>query len=257
MEYPLGILMQGIADFLLPLCRVTGMLMIMAGLGARNIPMRIKTGLVVMITLAAMPMLPPVASPDLLSAAMFVEVFFQIMIGFALGFISQMFITTFVLAGQLLATQTGLAFASLADPSSGVSVPAIGQFYLILATLLFFIFNGHLIMIQMLVFSFETLPINGQWWEMSSYWTIVEFGGWMFATALAIALAPIVAMLVVNLSFGIMTRAAPQLNIFSIGFPITMLSGLLILWLTLDTFLFHYDKQWQHAIDYSCRLIGC
>ncbi|MDX1538600.1 flagellar biosynthetic protein FliR [Arsukibacterium sp.] len=257
MEYPLGILMQGIADFLLPLCRVTGMLMIMAGLGARNIPMRIKTGLVVMITLAAMPMLPPVTSPDLMSAAMFVEVFFQIMIGFALGFISQMFITTFVIAGQLLATQTGLGFASLADPSSGVSVPAIGQFYLILATLLFFIFNGHLIMIQMLIFSFETLPINGQWWEMSSYWTIVEFGGWMFATALAIALAPIVAMLVVNLSFGIMTRAAPQLNIFSIGFPITMLSGLLILWLTLDTFLFHYDKQWQHAIDYSCRLIGC
>tara|TARA_R110002126_G_scaffold10245_55_gene46665 strand:- start:2035 stop:2808 length:774 start_codon:yes stop_codon:yes gene_type:complete len=257
MEFPLSTLMQGIADFLLPLCRVTGMLMIMAGLGARNIPMRIKTGLVVMITLVMMPMIPPVTPPDLLSAAMFVEVFFQIMIGFALGFISQMFITTFVLAGQLLATQTGLAFASMADPASGVSVPAIGQFYLILATLLFFVFNGHLIMIQMLVFSFDTLPINGQWWEISSYWTIIEFGGWMFSTALAIALAPIVSMLVVNLSFGIMTRAAPQLNIFSIGFPITMLSGLLILWLTLDTFLFHYEKQWQHAIDYSCRLIGC
>ncbi|KKO47017.1 flagellar biosynthesis protein FliR [Arsukibacterium ikkense] len=257
MEFPLATLMQGIADFLLPLCRVTGMLMIMAGLGARNIPMRIKTGLVVMITLVIMPMIPPVTPPDLMSAAMVMEVFFQIMIGFALGFISQMFITTFVLAGQLLATQTGLAFASMADPSSGVSVPAIGQFYLILATLLFFVFNGHLIMMQMLVFSFDTLPINGQWWEVTSYWTIIEFGGWMFATALAIALAPIVSMLVVNLSFGIMTRAAPQLNIFSIGFPITMLSGLLILWLTLDTFLFHYEKQWQHAIDYSCRLIGC
>lgn len=257
MEFPLSVLMQTIADYLLPLCRVTGLFLIMAGIGVRNIPMRIKTGLVVMITLIIMPTLPPVANPDLMSAQMFLEVLLQLLIGFALGFISLMFITTFVLAGQLLATQTGLGFASMVDPASGVNVAAIGQFYLILATLLFWLFDGHLIMIQMLVFSFDTLPINGQWWEVTSYWTVIEFGGWMFATALAIALAPIVSMLVVNLSFGIMTRAAPQLNIFSIGFPITMLSGLIILWLTLDTFLFHFDKQWQHSIDYSCRLIGC
>ncbi|WP_333607820.1 flagellar biosynthetic protein FliR [Arsukibacterium sp.] len=253
----LATIMQALADYLLPMCRISGMLMIMAGLGARTVPVRIKMALVAVLTLLIMPVIPPVAKPDLFSFAMVLEVMLQVMIGFAMGFISLMFITTFVLAGQLLATQTGLAFASMADPASGVSVPAIGQFYLILATLLFFVFNGHLIMIQMLVFSFTTLPINGQWWDVSSYWTIIEFGGWMFATALAIALAPIIAMLVINLSFGIMTRAAPQLNIFSIGFPVTMLGGLLILWLTLDTFLFHYDKQWQHAIDYSCRLIGC
>lgn len=257
MEFPLQILMQALADYLLPMCRVTGMFLIMAGIGVRNIPARIKTGLVVFISLIIMPTLPPVANPDLMSAAMILEVLLQLIIGFALGFISLMFITTFVVAGQLLATQTGLGFASMVDPASGVNVAAIGQFYLILATLLFWVFDGHLIMIQMLVFSFETLPINGQWWDVSSYWTIIEFAGWMFATALAIALAPIVSMLVVNLSFGIMTRAAPQLNIFSIGFPITMLSGLVILWLTLDTFVFHYDKQWQHVVDYSCRLIGC
>ena len=257
MEFPLNVLMQTLADYLLPMCRVTGMFLIMAGIGVRNVPMRIKTGLVLMITLIIMPTLPPVVNPDLMSGQMILEVMLQLLIGFALGFISLMFITTFVIAGQLLAMQTGLGFASMVDPASGVNVAAIGQFYLILATLLFWIFDGHLIMIQMLVFSFDTLPINGQWWDVTSYWTVIEFAGWMFATALAIALAPIVSMLVVNLSFGIMTRAAPQLNIFSIGFPITMLAGLIILWLTLDTFLFHYDKQWQHVIDYSCRLIGC
>lgn len=257
MEFPLHILMQALADYLLPLCRVTGMVMVMAGIGVRNVPTRIKTGLVVFISLIIMPTLPPVAHPDLMSGYMVLEVLLQLIIGFAIGFISLMFITTFVLAGQLLATQTGLGFASMVDPASGVSVPAIGQFYLILATLLFWLFDGHLIMVQMLVFSFDTLPINGEWWQVSSYWTVIEFGGWMFATSLAIALAPVVSMLVVNLSFGIMTRAAPQLNIFSIGFPITMLAGLIILWLTLDTFLFHYDKQWQHVVDYSCRLIGC
>ncbi|MDX3773757.1 flagellar biosynthetic protein FliR [Chromatiaceae bacterium AAb-1] len=257
MEFPLSVLMQAIADYLLPLCRVTGMLMIMAGIGVRNVPMRIKTALVVMITLIIMPTLPPVPNTDLMSLGMVLQVTQQLLIGFALGFISLMFITTFVVAGQLLASQTGLAFASMVDPASGVNVPAIGQFYLILATLLFWVFDGHLIMIQMLVFSFETLPVTDSWWDVTHYQTVVEFGGWMFATALAIALAPIVSMLVVNLSFGIMTRAAPQLNVFSIGFPITMLAGLLILWLTMDTFLFHYDKQWQHVVDYSCRLIGC
>lgn len=257
MEYPLSVLMQALADYLLPMCRVTGMLMIMAGIGVRNVPARVKTALIVMITLIIMPTVPPVPHPDLMSFAMFLQVAQQILIGFGMGFISLMFINTFVVAGQILATQTGLAFASMVDPASGVSVPAIGQFYLILATLLFWVFDGHLIMIQMLVFSFETLPISNEWWDVTSYWTIIEFGGWMFATALAIALAPIVSMLVVNLSFGIMTRAAPQLNIFSIGFPVTMLAGLLILWLTMDTFVFHYDKQWQHVIDYSCRLIGC
>ena len=257
MEFPLSILMQTLADFLLPMCRISGRFLVMAGIGVRNVPTRIKAGLIVFISLIIMPTLPPVAQPDLMSGHMFLEVILQLLIGFALGFLSLMFITTFVLAGQLLATQTGLGFASMVDPASGVNVPAIGQFYLILATLLFWIFDGHLIMIQMLVFSFETLPINGQWWEVTSYWTVIEFAGWMFATALAIALAPVVSMLVVNLSFGIMTRAAPQLNIFSIGFPVTMLAGLVILWLTLDTFLFHYDKQWQHVIDYSCRLVGC
>src|SRR5690606_35763293 len=139
-------------------------------------PTRIKTGLVVMITLIIMPTLPPVTNPDLMSGQMFLEVLLQLLIGFALGFISIMFINTIVLVGQLLAMQSGLGLASMVDPDGGVNVPAIGQFYLILATLLLWVFDGHLIMIQMLVFSFDTLPIIGQWWEVTSYWTVVEFG---------------------------------------------------------------------------------
>jgi flagellar biosynthetic protein FliR len=64
-------------------------------------------------------------------------------------------------------------------------------------------------------------------------------------------------MLLVNLAFGVMTRAAPQLNIFSIGFPVTMIAGLLIMWLTMDTFAYHFNLLWQHGIEYTCQLIGC
>jgi len=79
----------------------------------------------------------------------------------------------------------------------------------------------------------------------------------MFATALSLALAPLTAMLLINFSFGVMTRAAPQLNIFAIGFPITMMAGLLIMWLTFGNFLTHFELQWQRALDFSCYLINC
>lgn len=257
MEFPLSILMQAIADFLLPLTRIAAMFTLMAGIGAKTVPVRIKMGLAVLMTLIIMPVIPPVTDINLMSFNIIIQVLQQMIIGLAMGFISLMFINTFIQAGQILATQTGLAFASMIDPSSGMNVAAIGQFYLILATLLFWVMDGHLIMFQMVVFSFTSLPINGGWWDVSHYWTIAEFGVWLFSASLAIVLSPVTAMLLVNLALGVMTKASPQLNIFSIGFPVTMLAGLLIMWLTMDTFAYHFNLLWQHGIDYTCRLIGC
>jgi len=153
--------------------------------------------------------------------------------------------------------QTGLGFASVIDPSNGASVPAVGQFFLILATLLFFVFNGHLMMIQMVVHSFQVLPIDGNWWSVDHYWDIVTWGGWMFTTALVLSLAPLTAMLVINMSFGIMTRAAPQLNIFSIGFPFTLVAGLIIIWATLGNFVTQFEFQWLKMVELMCTLVGC
>jgi len=79
----------------------------------------------------------------------------------------------------------------------------------------------------------------------------------MFATALSLAIAPLTAMLLINFSFGVMTRAAPQLNIFSIGFPVTMCAGLLIMWLTMGNFFTHFQAQWDRALSFSCYLIDC
>jgi flagellar biosynthetic protein FliR len=257
MEFPLSILMQAIADLLLPVCRVGAMFTIMTGIGAKTLPARIRIALVVMFSIMIMPVLPPTDQINLFSLNVVVLILQQMMIGFAMGFISLMMINTFVQAGQILATQSGLGFSSLVDPASGINVPAVGQFYLILATLLFWVLDGHLVMIQMLVFSFTSLPINGQWWPVQNYWTVAEFGAWIFAASLSITLAPVVAMLVVNLALGVMTKAAPQLNIFSIGFAVTLLVGLLMVWLTMDNFTYHYQLHWDQGMDYTCRLIGC
>ena len=257
MEFPFAVIIQWLSDFLLPLVRISSMIMIMAGLGARNVPTRIKLGLAIVVTFVTVPMLPPATFNNLFSFEMILVVIQQMLIGVAIGFASTLLLNTFVLAGQILAMQTGLGFASVVDPSNGLNVPAVGQFYLILATLLFFVFNGHLMMIQMVIHSFEVLPIDGNWWAVDHYWDIVTWGGWMFTTALVLALAPLTAMLVINMSFGVMTRAAPQLNIFSIGFPFTLVAGLVIIWETLVIFMTQFEFQWLKMVELMCSLVGC
>ncbi|MBQ4831775.1 flagellar type III secretion system protein FliR [Pseudoalteromonas sp. MMG010] len=257
MEYPFTVVIQWLSDFLLPLVRISSMIMVMAGIGAKNIPTRIKMGLAVVITFLAVPTLEPAPFTELFSFKMILVVIQQMLIGVAIGFASTLMLNTFVLAGQILAMQTGLGFASVVDPSNGLSVPAVGQFYLILSTLLFFVFNGHLMMIQMIVHSFIVLPIDGTWWAVDHYWDIVTWGGWMFTTALVLSLAPLTAMLVINMSFGVMTRAAPQLNIFSIGFPFTLVAGLVIIWATLGNFVAQFEFQWLKMVELMCSLVGC
>ncbi|WP_448563757.1 flagellar biosynthetic protein FliR [Thalassotalea ganghwensis] len=257
MEFTESVILQYLADFLLPFARVSALIMAMMGLGSQTIPMRIKLFLCVAITFAIMPAIPPVQVAELFSFETVLLVAEQTLIGVMIGFVTIMVVNTFTLAGQIIAMQSGLGFASLVDPGSGMSVPAVGQFFLILTTLLFWGLDGHLAYLNFVVASFVTLPIPLESFETVKFLHLVEWGSWMFATALSLAMAPLTAMLLINFSFGIMTRAAPQLNIFAIGFPITMCSGLIIMWLTLDNFFIHFESQWQRALDLSCYLIDC
>ena len=257
MEFTEAIINQFLADFLLPLSRVSALISTMIGFGAKAIPTRIKLFLSLTVTIAILPTIPPTNIETLLSFQTTILVAEQTIIGIMLGFVTVMVVNTFTLAGQIVAMQSGLGFASLVDPTSGMNVPAVGQFFLILSSLLFWAMDGHLAYLQFVAMSFETLPIPMESFDAVKYREIVEWGGWMFATALSLSMAPLTAMLLINFSFGIMTRAAPQLNIFAIGFPITMCSGLLIMWLTMGNFLTHFNAQWERALDFSCYLIDC
>ncbi|GHB62330.1 flagellar biosynthetic protein FliR [Psychrosphaera saromensis] len=257
MEVLLQQLMQYQADLLLPFTRISAMMMVMVGLGARTIPGPIKSAYAVAITIMVMPMLPPSPFTNLFSFEMVIRVTQQVMIGSAVGFVSVIFLQIFVIAGQAIAMQSGLGFASMVDPANGMSVPAVGQFFLVLSTLLFWSIDGHIAMIQLIVQSFTLLPITDEWIATGSFYDLAVFGGWMFAAALILSISPLVAMLVINLSFGIMTRAAPQLNIFSIGFPFTMMSGLIVMWITMESFVFHFENNWQTSLEMMCKIIGC
>jgi flagellar biosynthetic protein FliR len=257
MEFTQIIINQYLADFILPFSRISALIMTMIGFSARTIPGKVKLFLCLAVTVAIMPAIPPVKVNELVSFYTFILLAQQMIIGIMLGFVTVMVVNTFTLAGQIIAMQSGLGFASLVDPASGMNVPAVGQFFLILSSLLFWVMDGHLAYLQFIVASFDTLPIPTENLSSIKYREVVEWGSWMFITALSLALAPITAMLLINFSFGIMTRAAPQLNIFAIGFPITMMAGLLIMWLTFGNFFTHFELQWQRALDFSCYLIDC
>ncbi|GAA0353349.1 flagellar biosynthetic protein FliR [Bowmanella denitrificans] len=246
---------QYLADLLLPFMRISGMFAAMVGISAKTLPPPVRALLTLFLTVLIMPVVPPVPIAEMVSVGTWLMVIQQLLIGIAIGFISTLVLNTFVLAGQIVAMQTGLGFASIVDPVNGINVPAVGQFYLILATLLFWALDGHLAMIKMIVLSFEAFPVGPSTLSSEQFREIAHFAGWMFVAAVTISLAPIVSLLIINLAFGVMTKAAPQLNVFTIGFSIAQIVGLIIIWLTMDNFTYHFEQEWERAQLFMCQLL--
>jgi len=152
-----------------------------------------------------------------------------------------------------MAMSMGLGFAVAIDPQRGVNVPVVSQYFVMLATLVFLSLNGHLMIVQVMVDSFEVLPVGGSGLQREGAWQLVSWGSAMFEGALRIALPAMVALLIVNLSFGVISRSAPALNLFAVGFPITMTLGFLIMLVTLpgivETFVLLLNSAFQNAAD--------
>ncbi|CAG9296172.1 flagellar biosynthetic protein FliR [Celerinatantimonas diazotrophica] len=255
MQFPADVILNWLSLYLWSFMRISGLLMVMVPFGSRAVPARVRLLLAVTISYTVVPMLPPVHGIELFSLRSFLIIAQQLLIGFAIGFITQLVMQTFVLAGQVIAMQTSLGFASMVDPTNGQNSPVVGQFYLLLATLVFLSLNGHLELIRLITMSFKTLPIGEIGFSSLDYKMIAIWFSQLFYAALAMTIAAIVAMLLINLAFGVMTRAAPQLNIFSIGFAVSMLFGLFILWLTIGNFLAHFEHQWRAGRTLACSLL--
>ncbi|WP_108649741.1 flagellar biosynthetic protein FliR [Dongshaea marina] len=255
MDYLTQLIMEWLAAHLWPMARISGMLMSMVVIGSRTVSTRIRVAFVIAMTFVIAPIVPESPAIAMFSAASLVILAQQLMIGVAMGILSQILVQTFVIAGQMIAMQTSLGFATMVDPLNGQSSPVVGQFYLLLSSVLFLAMDGHLVMIELLAESFETLPISMQGLSIGNYQSLAAFFASMFKAGLVMALSASVAMLFINFSFGVMTRAAPQLNIFSIGFAINMIFGLFILWFTVGGFQAHFERQWHNTNSLMCTLI--
>jgi flagellar biosynthesis protein FliR len=256
MDYPTQLILEWIANYFWPFTRIAAMLMVMTVTGARFVTPRIRLYLSLAITFAVMPVIPVVPRDiELFSLQGYITTFEQIIIGVAMGTVTQFIIQTFVMLGQIIGMQSSLGFASMVDPANGQNTPLLGQFFMFLATMFFLSTDGHLKLIQLVVYSFKTLPIGSGGLRTVDYHELTQWFGIIFKVALSMALSGIVALLTVNLSFGVMTRAAPQLNIFSLGFAFALVVGLLLCWYIVSGLFGHYERFWLQGEEQICRLI--
>ncbi|CCN48746.1 putative Flagellar biosynthesis protein FliR [Vibrio nigripulchritudo MADA3029] len=256
MEFSADIILDWMGNYFWPYSRISAMLMVMTVTGARFVSTRIRLYLGLAITFAVMPAIPAVPEElELMSFQGFLTTFEQLVIGVAMGMVTQFMLQTFVVLGQILGMQASLGFASMVDPANGQNTPLLGQLFMFLATMFFLSTDGHLQMIQLVVMSFTTLPIGEGALNTVDYRELALWFGAMFKMALSMSLSGIIALLTINLSFGVMTRAAPQLNIFSLGFAFALLVGLLICWYIIAGIYTHYDLYWIEGRDQICRLV--
>ena len=218
-----------------PFVRIGACLMVAPLFGATYVPPRIRIVLALALTIMVLPVIPHPAGLTLLSADGLVTTAQQLVIGVALGFVLQLMFDALTLGGQLLANGMGLGFAFNVDPLRGVETPALGQFYVLLGSLTFLALDGHIALIQTLVATFRGLPVGPAGFSAAMLNALADWGSQLFLGGLRIALAGITALVVINLGFGVISRAAPAMNLFGVGFPITLVFGLVVLVLGLPT----------------------
>jgi flagellar biosynthetic protein FliR len=221
-------LQQWLGAALWPYVRIGACLMVAPVFGGTYVPRRLRIVLAGALTLLVLPLLPPAAPAPLLSADGVLITAQQLLVGAALGFALQLVFDALALGGQLLANGMGLGFAFNLDPLRGVQTPALGQLYVVLGTLTFLALDGHLALIELLLDSFRGLPVGTTGLGPDALLRLALWGSTLFAGALKIALPGMTALLVINLAFGVMSRAAPALNLFAVGLPVSLVFGLAI-----------------------------
>lgn len=219
--------------------RVGGVVMIAPVLGAMFVPNRVRLLITLVLSFAMLPVVGAVPAYSPLSIQGFLAIAQELVVGVAIGFLFKLAIEAAVLGGQIVSSGTGLSFAMVVDPQAG-SVPLLGRLYLIIATLLMLAVNAHLQLIEVLAASFGLVPIGSGGLAIGDARQVADFGAIMFVGALKLALPSVVALLIVNVAFGVISRAAPTLNLFAVGFPITLLMGFLIMLLDVGS----HDSIW-------------
>jgi len=256
MEFTEAEISQWLAGFMWPLLRIGAMLMASPIFNTRQIPVRFRMLLAVLITLLVQPVLPPVPVISVFSTDALLIASQQIIIGVALGFLMQMAFQALIFGGQVMAYSMGLGFANMVDPTNGVQVPVVAQFWLILAMLAFVMMNGHLVLISAIVDTFTVLPVAADGLTRAGIWELLSWASRMFAAGLLMAMPVIISLLLINIGMGVVSRAAPQLNIFAIGFPITLLMGFVLIWMTLPQVMNSFGRLVTEAFDRSAIVLG-
>lgn len=226
-------LIDWISPLLWPFLRVLAVFTTMPVFGQRVVPLRVRIGLAGLIAFAAQALLPEMPRVALDSPAAFVAVAQQLLVGMSIGFAVRIVFAAIEFAGELVGLQMGLNYAGFFDPATGGQTTATSRFFGTTVAFLFVIVNGHLLVIAAVVQSFQTFPVGPEPFAFLRAVRPETWGAEIFRLGLWIALPLIAMLLFVNLVLGVISRVAQQMNVFAIGFPITLGVGLLGVLLTL------------------------
>jgi flagellar biosynthetic protein FliR len=218
-----------IAALLWPLSRILGMIAAAPLYGNNSVPITVKILLGVLIAMILAPAIPALPAADPMSLAGLLIVLQELLIGAAIGFSIRIVFAAVEMAGEVASLTMGLGFATVFDPQTRGRSSAVSQFLALVATMAFLSVNGHLVLLEVLAESFVTLPVSATPVSAAAPYELVKWGGVIFSVGLQLCLPIVAALLITNVALGILTRAAPQLNIFGIGFPISLGVGLLVI----------------------------
>lgn len=242
------LLQTWIISLLWPLTRVLGVMATAPIFSHNTIPNRIKLGIGIVFTMIIMPTLQPLPQFEIFSFQGLLILVQQLVIGLAIGFSMRLVFAAVDLAGQLIGMSMGLGFATFFDSQSQGQSTAVNQFLILLAMLIFLSLDGHLMIVTAMANSFITMPIAIGGSGINPM-KIALWGETIFSAGLLLALPVVVALLITNMALGILNRTAPQLNLFGIGFPITLSIGFLVLALALPGMLKPIEKFIEQGIS--------
>jgi flagellar biosynthetic protein FliR len=239
-----------LTPLLWPFLRVLALFGALPVFAQRGVPMRMRVALAFLIAFCAQASLPPVAPIALDSAAAFATVAQQLLIGISLGFAVRIVFSGVEFAGELIGLQMGLNFAGFFNPMTGGEATATSRFFGISVSWLFIVINGHLLLIAAVVQSFQAFPVGPEPFAFLRAVQPQVWGAEIFRLGLWIAM-PLVAMLLfVNLVLGVISRVAQQMNVFAIGFPITVSVGLIGILLTLPLMQVPFTMALEKMLAY-------
>jgi flagellar biosynthetic protein FliR len=234
--------------------RVSGLCLVAPVFSATVVPARIRIGVVVVLSLVLAPLAPTTIDP--LSGAGVATLAGQVVIGAMVGFVLKLVFEAVSFGGELVGQSMSLGFAQVVNPQAGGSSNVLSQFYVLLVTLLFVAMDGHLRLIALLADSFHSLPPGTDVINANALHAVVAFAGQLFAGAVRVALPAMTSLLVVNIGFAAISRAAPSMNLFAVGFPITVSLGFVALWLSLRSLPGAFEALQSDAWSLMRNLMG-
>ncbi|WP_237173795.1 flagellar biosynthetic protein FliR [Paracandidimonas lactea] len=232
--------------FLWPFFRIMALAGAAPVLGESSIPTRVKVGLSALLALAIAPALDPLPQVPTASISALWLAIQQVLIGLALGLVMRITFAAVQTAGEFVGLQMGLSFASFFDPGTGANTAVLSRIMNVMATLLFLALNGHLLMLGTVLRTFDVLPIAPGALDVNGWGVLLEWSSQVLVSGMLLALPLIIILLTINLALGILNRTAQQLSVFAVGFPISLLTGLVLLTIVLpqsSPFLAHLFEQ--------------